>query len=225
MRNVLFLLFSCLLFTPLAAQMTEDDRVGIFYIQWQQTDFDGFNAQLAAIDLPALDGRQFEAGFVGQQRFGRWISGFGAGYARALAGRNTDELAGGTLQTFALRAETTFSVIRPGSRWILGPMINVMPQWSRMAFSYRDSAADLQQALETSSFRMSRFSSPMEVGIHFLYQAPFGDEDLFVIGLTAGYRFDDDEGWRVEDATEIRESGAQVQGWFAGLRFGFRLDK
>lgn len=209
--------------TALLGQMTDDDQVGLFHLQLKGAEFDGFNEQLKSLGLPVFDNRVVEIGGIGQQRMGRWIGGLGFAFARAEAGRNTDEAAGGYYQHLNLRLENTFSLSRPGSRWIVGPQFTALPQWSRMAFTQQESVPTLADALATPTFRLTRFNVPIELGVNALYQVPFGEGRVFVIGLSAGYRVDDEDGWRVSEATELRSPGLSVQGWFGSLRLGFQF--
>ncbi len=193
----------------------------LFAFQYQQLTVDDFNAEAAELGFPALEDRIFEVALIGERQLWRFLNGFGAAFAWGNAGSRTDSEPQSLYRHLALRNELTFALTNPESNWVIGPMVNVSLQYAWVNLRDPNRVSNLQSATEVDYVKLRSFDVPVEFAIRAQFGTYEGEDAGFVVGITAGYRLNDDD-WRFDGAVPVRGLGLSEQGWFASIRLGFQ---
>lgn len=151
---------------------------------------------------------------------GDFFKGLDVGFTPAVApavgtdGRTT------AYSHFNVRLNMAFSLLPKESPWSAGPTFSVMAQLSRVVLSERSAVYNLGQAASAEYTRLTRFGIPMDAGLFTSRRIRLFKHSDLSLGLGGGYRFDNDRGWRVNDAVAFNNPGLRVRGWYGELSFG-----
>jgi hypothetical protein len=190
--------------------------------KYQTADFRQFNEQAAALSYPGLEENVVEFGFNHQARQGRWL--YHSGIFAGLAAEENGSLNADFTEYLHLGAalELSWSAIR-SDNWFVGPMLASYFQWSRLVLRPQNQVNTLGAALGVEYQKFTRFNVPVAVGLNAQYYIHTKAATSIMLGVQAGYRLDDEEGWRVDGAVPWENSGLSAQGWFVAFRIGRSL--
>lgn len=223
----LILLCTSLLFVGhslLTAQEWDKIEYGTIGAHYQQLDFGGFNEQAKALGYPALEEQMVDISGGWTQHKGAWKTHFAfmIGINQNFTGGNGPET---KYQHAGFLWSTSYNFLRPSGAWFIGPEVQILLRGEQMVLSSQDQAANIGSAIDTEYTKLTRFGGPVDVGLNFHRAIKFSPNkpNFMVVGLRTGYRLDTDTSWQLDQAVDIRESGINPGGFYAGLLIGVRL--
>jgi hypothetical protein len=223
MKNIILLLALLGTFT-LSAQNWEKTRYGTIDFQYQQVDFADFNKQAEALGYPQLGESMLDISGGVTRHSGAWKTYFffGLGLTEENAPNNGPET---RYQYAGAGWSTSYNVLNPTSSWFVGPEVQVLFRGEQLILADQGQASNLTSAVGTGYAKLTRFSTPVDLGIniHNAIKLSANNPNFIVLGLRVGYRLETDTGWQIDQAVDIEETGIVPGGLYAGLRIGFRF--
>jgi hypothetical protein len=223
----LTLLYICLLFVGqslLTAQEWDKITYGTFGAHYQQLDFGAFNDQAKALGYPALEEEMVDISGGWTQHKGAWKTHFAfvLGINENFTGGNGPET---KYQHAGFSWSTSYNLLNRSGAWFLGPEIQILLQGEQMVLSGQDQAPGIGAAIATEYSKLTRFGSPVDVGLNFHRALKFSPNkpNFMVLALRTGYRSDTDTNWQLDQAVDIRASGIIPSGFYAGFLIGIHL--
>lgn len=226
MKKLILLCTSLLFFghSLLTAQAWDNIQYGTIGAHYQQLDFGAFNEQAKTLGYPALEEQMVDISGGWTQVNGAWKTHFAfvLGINESFTGGNGPET---KYQHAGFSWGTSYNILNPSGAWFIGPEVQILFRGEQMVLSGQDQATGILSAIATEYTKFTRFSSPIDLGLNFHRAIKFSPNkpNFMVVGLRTGYRIDTDTSWQLDQAVDIRESGINPGGFYAGLLIGVRL--
>ncbi|WP_020539152.1 hypothetical protein [Lewinella cohaerens] len=208
----------------LTAQEWDAIEYGTIGAHYQQLDFSAFNEQVKALGYPALEEEMVDITGGWTQHKGAWKThfAFALGINENFTGGNGPET---KYQHAGFLWSTSYNLLNASGTWFVGPEIQILLQGEQMVLSGQDQAPSIGSAIDTEYTKLTRFGSPVDIGLNVHRAIKFSPNkpNFMIVGLRTGYRLDTDTSWQLDQAVDIRDSGINPGGFYAGLVIGIRL--
>lgn len=210
------------------AQQDNDKPLYMYHTtaQFQTLDFNDFNQELNNLNFLNLPNNIGEVGIGVTQSHRRFLSKLTLVYGSA---RN--QLNNGSRSEFRyvnVRPSIAFNALNPESDWFLGPEISFNMGFQQILVTGVNNGVGFQQAALNSVYVFGRISSTTDIGFNFNkkihYTDLFKEDRIMMIGLSGGYRVDNqDEIWDLNQAIALNDFSVVTGGWFGALTIGITL--
>lgn len=234
MKKTVYLTTLLLLcFTMIHAQESADNEYKSLYLyhtsaQFQELDFNDFNKELDNLNLLRLPNRTGEIGAGVTRLYRRNSSGLTFVFGTA-ENELEDITAQNSLFRYAgIRISEAFNVLNPKSDWFLGPEVALNGSYQQILVSGRNNGTNFLEASANQVFNFERFNSTLDTGLKFhgliRYNDAFEEARIVMIGVSGGYRFDNQNiPWNLKQIIALDNLGIVTGGWFGSLTFGVTL--